>query len=374
MSFDRQIDQVCPHFVAEEALFVSSDRQTVRPLRPIAASTSVTLLLNNELKVPSTGAFLEAKSFGTRRGPFSVTSGVNSLMEIIVDQGATQSYSLPSISKMGPERVAALLNQQFSGVSFSVVNQRLSIATKDKGPGKSILIKSTSTSAEVFGFSTNREFRGQKLAPGWTVVSDVNTLADRPTRLIIFDEPLRSGSDFVEISYVTQLEECRRCGGTGRENDWRYDLHGNLVEVRDEALLLQELQKNFYTIRGTNPFHTWYGTQLIESIGKKISASGFSQNLVVSDIYQAFNRWQEIKRRQEERVGQFVSDREFPFQLLSVNLEESSEDPTVIFVSITVQNRSSDPIQLTRGLKVPAYLEESLGSIRQSISNTVLTG
>jgi len=36
MSYDRQIDQVCTHMVVEEALFLFSDRRTVRPLRPIA--------------------------------------------------------------------------------------------------------------------------------------------------------------------------------------------------------------------------------------------------------------------------------------------------------------------------------------------------
>jgi hypothetical protein len=194
----------------------------------------------------------------------------------------------------------------------------------------------------------------------------------------VFDEPLRSGSDFVEISYGTIREECRRCGGLGVENDWRFDANGDVVEIRDEGLLIQELQKDFYTILGSNPFHTWYGTGLIEAIGKKLTAGGFAQNLIVSDIYQAFNRWQSIKR-QEEDNGQFVSDREYPFRLLSVNLEQSAQDPTVIFVTVTVQNRSNDSIQLTRGLRLPQSLQlvsstTPLGTIRQSLSGSVLSG
>ncbi len=147
----------------------------------------------------------------------------------------------------------------------------------------------------------------------------------------------------------------------------------------DEALLIQELQKDFFTIRGSNPFHTWYGSALLDTIGKKLTAGGFLQNLIVSDIYQAFNRWQSIKRQQEEKVGQFVSDREFPFRLLSVDLQQSTQDPTIIFVSITVQNRSSDPIQIERGLKLPQPIDllgstAQQGQIRQSLSNFVLTG
>lgn len=355
MSFDRQIDQVCPHGVTEEALFVASDRRTVRPLRPISSATSVKVLLNNAISVPSSGVFLPAKSSGTRRGPFSISPSTNTL-ELVVNQGATQTVVLPNVNQIAATRMAALLNQSVNGVTFSVKNQRLAFQTQEKGFGTSIFLKDTSTAASVFGFSSNREFRGQDLVPGWTLVSDPTTLSDRPTRLVVFDSPMRSGSDFVEISYVTLQQECRRCGGIGVEHDWRYDTNGKIVPIRDEDLLVQELLKDFYTISGSNPFHTWYGTQLIEGIGKKLSAGGFAQNLVVSDLYQAFGRWQSIKRQQEETVGQFVSDREFPFRLLGVNLEESSQDPTVLFVTITVQNRSNEPIQLTRGLKLPASL------------------
>lgn len=376
MSFDRQIDQLCPHAVSEEALFVASDRLTVRPLRPISSAASVQVYLNNAIPVPSQGVFLPAKSSGTRRGPFTVTAGVNDTLQLTVNQGAVQTVVLPASRNTPATRVAATLNQQFQGVVFSVVNDRLAFTSRETGPAVSIFLKGTSTAASLFGFTANHEYRGQQNVPGWTLVSDPTTLEDRPARLIVFDEPLRSGSDFVEISYVTLREECRRCGGTGVEHDWRYDINGKLIEIRDEGLLIQELQKDFYTIRGTNPFHTWYGTGLIEAIGKKLVAGGFAQNLIVADIYQAFNRWQSVKRQQEDDVGQVVTDREYPFRLLSVNLQQSSQDPTVIFVTVTVQNRSNDPIQLTRGLKLPQSLElvSSTGTIRQSLSSSVLSG
>jgi hypothetical protein len=378
MSADLQIDQVCAHAVTEEALFVSVDRQTVRPLRPISSTSSVRVLLDNAISVPSEGVLLPAKSSGTRRGPFSISTGVNDILELSINQGTVQTAVLPAMNQMAASRVAALLNQQFTGVLFSVVNDRLEFATREKGPANSIFLKDTSTAASVFGFATNRNYRGQQLVPGWSLIGDPNTLEDRPTRLIVFDEPLRSDSDFVEISYVTIREECRRCGGVGLEHDWRYDLKGEIILARDEALLIQELQKDFYTILGSNPFHTWYGTQLIEVIGKKMVAGGLAQNLITADLYQAFNRWQSIKRQQEENVGQFVTDSEFPFRLLSVVLEQSTEDPTVVFVSITVQNRSNKPIELTRGLRLPESLELTGmlggGAIRQSLSNTVLSG
>ena len=371
MSADRQIDQTCPHLVTQEALSIAADRVTVRPMRPISNSASVKLLLNNEIDVPSSGAGIPARIFGSRRGPFTFTSGVNNVLQLKVNQGDVQTASLPTSFQMGAVQVANRLNQQLQGVTFSVVNETLRIETQDSGPQSSVFLTAASTVAAVFGFTTNREFRGQQIAPGWTLVSDPSTLSDRPTRLIVFDEPLKSMSDFVEIDYTTVKEECRRCGGSGYENDWRYDANGDLIEIRDEGLLIQELQKDFYTLRGSNPFHPWYGTGIIEAIGKKLSAGGFAQNLVVADIHQAFNRWQDIKRQQEEKLGQLVTDREYPFRLLSVNLEQSTQDQTVIFVSITVQNRSSEPIQLTRGLRIPQSSQlSSSGTIRQSLSSS----
>jgi hypothetical protein len=59
-----------------------------------------------------------------------------------------------------------------------------------------------------------------------------------------------------------------------------------------------------------------------------------------------------IKREQEE-LPQFVSDEEFPFRLLVANLEQDAVDPTIIYVNAVVQNRSSSPIQISRGLQLP---------------------
>jgi len=199
-------------------------------------------------------------------------------------------------------------------------------------------------------------------------------LADRPTRLIVFDEIMRGFADFVEISYTTVRQECRRCNGLGVENDWRWGRTGDTIEVRDEALLLQETLKIMFTVQGTNPFHSWYGTDLVNSTGKKLLAGGVLQNFIVSDVQQAFRRWQQIKKQQEEDVGQEVSDREYPFRLTQVTLEQSDKDPTIVFVKATIQNRSGNPLELERGVQLPeptdllgATAQE--GTVRRSLTD-----
>ncbi len=376
MSFDRQIDQVCPHLVVEELLTIGTDRRTVTPVRPIASFDSVRVRLNGDLNVPITGVDTPAKSGGTREGPFPILSTANRI-ELSVHSGARQTAILPVSTRLSADRIADLLNAQLRGVTFSTEKNSIRFKTDLAGDDASLYIFKESTLAKTLGISTDREFRGKRVAPAWTLIQDPNTLLDRPKRLIVFDDPLRGFNDFVEVSYTTVLQECRRCGGVGVEYDWRYGSDGNLAEVRDEALLIQELQKAVFTQKGSNIFHPWYGTYLLDNVGKKNNLVGLLQSTITSDIQQMFTRWQTIKTQQEKDVGQFVSDSEFPFRLLGVQVEQSISDPTVIFVNITVQNRSTQPIQISRGLRLPASLSFSdagQGSIRQSTQGLTPVG
>lgn len=378
MSYDRKFDQICPHQVSEEALFVSDDRRTIRPLRPISTAVGLRVRLDGAIDCPSSGVFLPASVVGRRPGPYTVAAGSNTL-RLQVDQGAIQTLTLTPGLRLPANQVGALLSRQTRGAQFFVQDQRLAMRTDKGGRAASLRLVSPSPLAEVFGLPVDREVRGVDRVPPWTLVRDPNTLSDRPTRLIVFDDPLRSVGDYVEVDYTTVQQECRRCGGVGVEYDWRYGSTGEVVQVRDEALLIQEVQKIIYTLKGSNPFHPWYGTSLLDTIGKKQAAGGFLQNLIVTDITDAFRKWQSVKQRQEQVVGQPVSDREFPYRLLNVDLTPSQDDPTVVMVAITIQSRSFDPIVLERGIRLPEPADllgstQNQGIFRQSLSQFTLVG
>jgi len=377
MSYDRQIDQVCPHLVAEEALFVGTDQRTVRPMKPIASLASMSVRFNGQIQVPSFGVRLPATATGAKEGPFTIVAGVNDTLAFRVDQGPLQQVTFSPASAITPARLAHLLTTKFTGVSFFASGLRISFRTLSEGSGASLFFDSSSTMTSLLGFPAPREFRGQTSVPGWTLVRDPSAISDRPLRFVVFDGPLRGYRDFVELSYTTVRQDCRRCGGIGVENDWRYGRTGETVQVRDEALLLQEIQKLFLTSRGSNVFHTFYGTTIIDAIGKKLTAGGLVQNLLFTDIVSTFKAWQDLKGKQETQVGQFVSDEEFPYRLLDVDLLPSDQDPTVVFLMITVQNRSQKAIVLERGLKLPAAFDIASfqqGTIRQSIRKPVIAG
>jgi hypothetical protein len=378
MSYDRQIDQICPHYTVQEALFPGTDRQTIFPMRPIASIGSVKVRLNGAIDVPSPGVAIPAQAVGSLQGPFTIMTGVNDTLVVKVNQGTPQTVVVPSSSQISADVLSYELNLGLQGVYFQSSGSNVSFMTTTEGINTSVIFLTGSTMCPTIGFLVNREFRGQQVVPGWTVIADPTTLLTQPNRFIVFDLPLTSGTDFVEIDYTTTSQMCRRCGGTGVEYDWRLGQNGNVITVQDEALLIQELQKDFFTLLGSNSFHTWYGSDLLDTIGSKLTAGGFIQNLIVSDINTAFDRWQQVKQQQQQNLGQYVSDKEFPYRLLSVSLQQSTQDPTVIFVTINVMNRSNQPIQISRGLKIPQPLDllgasQQTGLIRQSLSNYVLT-
>lgn len=366
MSYDRLLDQVCTHMVVEEALFLSADRRTVTPLRPIAAIGTVKVRADGAIDVPSPGTHIPASATGVKSGPFNIQGGSTDQLVLKVGSAASQVLTLPSGNQISAQQIADTMNRRVRGAIFSATSKRqVRIQSSLVGDGATIFLQGAgSTAASILGLAPSRVWRGQTVVPGWGIVSDPNSLSDRPTRLLVFDEPLKGLNDWVELNYSTVRQECRRCGGVGIENDWRYTGLGSLVTVENEDLLLQEMLKATYTVRGSNPFHTWYGTTIIDSIGKKLSSSGIVQNMIQSEIYETFRRWQSIKKQQEEVVGQVVTDEEYPFRLLGVQLQQSDQDPTIIFVSATVQNRSSKPIQIERGIRTPLPLD-LMGSTQQ---------
>ena len=372
MSYDRKIDQICPHEVVGEPLYFSPDRQTIRPLRPISSFQSVKVRLNGVVEVPSQGIHLPALAKGSKKGPFTITGGSNDIINIKVNQGSDQVLTATPGRQITANALAFDLNRQLSGANFSVVNGSLQLRSDRPGPQASVFVGSTGTLANTLGFTQNRLWRGITAEAGWSLVNVPTTLSDRPHRLIVMDAPVQGFGSYVEIDYNTVRQECRRCGGVGVENDWRYSKRGDTGEVRDEALLIQEALKFTYTVKGSNRFHAWYGTSILNVIGQKMSNGGLIQNIVSSELTEGFRRWQNIKQQQEQAVGQEVSDKEYPSAITALNVEQSTEDPTVIYINATIVNRSRQPIQIERGVRVPEPMDllgatAQQGVIRQSL-------
>jgi len=380
MSYDRKLDQVCPHEVVGEGLFPAADRRTIRPLRPVSSITSVSLWINGVIQVPAVGVNTVAEAIAPHRGGIDIQQGVNDTIIVSVDHGPNQTLVAPAGAAVNHAQLAQVLNRRVSGAVFSLTGKgSFRLATQRTGCAAELVFRDGSTLATALGFPLNRIWKGRQPYPSWSIIQDPNTLSDRPARMIVFDESLNGTAEYVEINYTTVRQDCRRCRGLGVENDWRYNAKGDVIEARNEALLIQEVLKLMFTVQGTNSFHDWYGTNISNVVAKKIVATGILQTFIVSDIYEAFRRWQNIKKQQEEVVGQYVSDEEYPLRILSVIPEQSDKDPTIIYIKGEIQNRSTRPIQIERGIKLPEPVDlmgatAQQGVYRQSLSNYTQTG
>ena len=210
MSYDRAINQLCPHLVVDEYLLFGSTRDRVYPMRPISSAGSVKVRLNGLMDVPSYGVATPATSGGSKEGPYNIKYGVNDLLKLRVGAGAWQVCRLPAGAKTSVSQTASILSRSFSGVNFFVNPSNphlIGFSTNEVGSGASLYIHKDSNLA--VGFKADRIYRGVDVTPGWSMVNDPNTLSDRPSRLIVFDDYLDAANNFIEVSYTTVRQECR---------------------------------------------------------------------------------------------------------------------------------------------------------------------
>ncbi len=370
MSYDVKIDWTCPHQIREDALFVGSDRATVRPTMPIIPGSPVRVRLNGCLDVPMVGLFTPGRALGSKREPFNITASQNTLVLEVVGAG-TYTTVLPVGQGWSAEQLVRRLSANTPGIQFQAENGRVLLQSRAAPGARFRVVSAGSTAAAILGLPTGRFWSAQEVAPSWALVRDDLVIYPIPTQIILFDSPLLGYRNFAEIDYATRQEYCLRCSGLGIEHDFRYDSQGEVITVRNEDLLLQEVQKTTFTIRGSNPFVPWYGSLLTTMIGQKIHELGVNPQFIENDLRETLRRWQQVKRLQEG--VQPVSDEEFLFSVNQLTVTQSTVDPTVILVNAVIQNRSNRTITLDRGLRLPSDGTTD-GTIRQSIDNIVTVG
>ena len=111
MSYDRAINQLCPHLVVDEYLLFGSTRDRVYPMRPISSAGSVKVRLNGLMDVPSYGVATPATSGGSKEGPYNIKYGVNDLLKLRVGAGAWQVCRLPAGAKTSVSQTASILSR-----------------------------------------------------------------------------------------------------------------------------------------------------------------------------------------------------------------------------------------------------------------------
>jgi len=354
MSRDVQIAWPCPHLTVEEVVSLETDRRSLATRQPVGGAGTVRILVNDELFIPATGWSSPATLFSTLSGPFDLRENEDTVT--VVTSGGTFTLAL---GVTGQVRWGAdIIVQKFLGSDFSIglienVNGHLLI-TDTNTVGVGSLVKVTGTAAAALGFGQDgvsarqRQARGQKVYPGWSLGVRSDTITNRRP---VFNEVVR-GNPVFKVTYSVPVNRCLRCGATFVENDYRFDTTGNAILIDEEDLLYQACLKILLTDRGSNPYHTWYGTVIRSRIGSK--ALGGTAALLSDDVRRALTRLQSVQK--EQANYQVVTPKERLYNLLNIQVSPHEQDPTTFLVDVVVQNASAEPISLSIVFTVPGVV------------------
>lgn len=342
MSQDFQLAHTCPHLTVEEHVTLGADRRSMETRQPVAAHGLVRVLINDQFYVPSTGLLSLAQIKGASSGPFHIIANENTLT--LTNSGSTYNVTLPLGNRVKADTLVKLIKEAVTGIS--VVNEGGHLVLTDTTQaGGASLIKVSGTAAGALGFSAQTGARGRTVYPGWRLAKRVDTITNRFPQFI---SPIKT-DPVIKVTYTVPVERCLRCRALGIENDYRFDLSGEPLRIQDENLLYQAALKILLTEKGSNIYHTDYGTSITNLIGSK--ALGAVTTLLTEEVSTALRNMQ--RQQQEQGKFQSVSAKERLFRVLSVNVVPDTEDPTIYYVEVVVSNASNEPVNISVVFTVP---------------------
>lgn len=153
--------------------------------------------------------------------------------------------------------------------------------------------------------------------------------------------------DIIEVDYVTVRTNCHRCFAMGRLDDVNFNrVSGDLVLVRQERKLKQDLYKITGTIVGSNPFHRYYGTNFIIYIGQSGPAAFFQAQLT-NEMLTAMGSLQRLQNEQFSYQAEFMDSRELLNAVQSVNVRQVFEiDPSIWQVDVLLQSDAANVVEM----------------------------
>jgi len=350
--------------VVEETVTIGADRRTLQTRAPVAGAGSVRILANNAHHIPAEGLFSSATLGAGVAAPYLIqrctgTVGPDGDLFTVTTQEGSASVRLPLGNRVPLAVVQKVLR-------LSAVNDLVTVSDRNKAlllierkkAGVESFLRVGGVGATSLGF-VQIGARGTQAYPSWGLVArkDVYPTVQTggvvlvPARYPKFNSPV-AGNPTFKVSYTAMPERCPRCGGTYVENDYRFDPEGLVYTISNEDLLYQACLKAILTVRGSNPFHTRYGSMIVTRIGRKIA--GAAASLIKEDVVEALKQVQNLQSGQ--RKYQQVAPAEMLYAINYVDVRFSDNDPTVFYVEVSVKNASGQPVNLTTVFSVPGTI------------------
>jgi hypothetical protein len=363
VSREIQIGFPCPHLIIEEVVALGDDNRSLTTRAAVASTNSVRIMVNNEVYVPPAGLYSFAELQGSR-GPYRIekcvgTGGPDGNLLVVTASGGTVNIDLPTSQRISAKKLLRLLKLSALNnlVTLKVVNGAITLVDNNNVGGESF-VRVSGDGATALGFH-QRGARGTMLYPGWTLASQPDVFPSAaPVGMIPvaaryprFKKPVPKAADF-KVTYVAMPERCPRCQATYIENDYRFDSTGAVRTIVNEDLLYQACLKAVLTEKGSNPYHTGYGSSIASRVGRKRMSS--TATTLREDVILALQGVQGIQDGQ--RKFQQVTNRERLYRIEDVTVKPSGDDPTTLFVGMAVTNGSNKPISLNIVYSAPGAI------------------
>ena len=362
MSREPQIGHRCPHLIIEEPVTISNDRQTLVTTSSIASTDSVFVLANDKDYIPSGGLFSVATLTASKRGPYRIQRcvppiGANGNLLNITTRRGTEFNTIPEGDQVSISRVVQTIRLETDFVLVDDTDGVLSLSDNGE-PGTDSFVRVSGGAAAALGFE-QLGARGKEIYPPWQLITYYDVLPTElpvgvfpvPSRRIKFLRPL-VGNPTIKVTYAAPSERCPRCGGTYVENDYRFDIQGDMTLIEDENLLYQACLKAILTVLGSNPYHPSYGSEVTTRIGAKAITP--TQTLVRLDIQNALEKVKSLQAAQSKY--QVVSPEERLYTVNDVQVQIDPNDPTTFRAQVTVRNASNRLVALSIVFTVPGVV------------------
>jgi hypothetical protein len=208
-------------------------------------------------------------------------------------------------------------------------------------------------SSTLGAIDTVKLYATDNLVPSsmYEIVSDPNQINVNQDKVIQFKEKWKSPTDYFEITYVTLSNVCTKCVGSKYLDDLSYDVRGGLLQIRNEYLLMQNVEKFVVTTINSNPFHLYVGTGLVGLIGKRISSATFLQSQITAEIGRALQKLQDLQG-QYLNTGRAITEGEMLATVDSIQVTQDADDPSIFRAEVTVTAQSGKTVQFTQIIRI----------------------
>lgn len=192
----------------------------------------------------------------------------------------------------------------------------------------------------------------------YTITTRNKPILDTPNveSILLFDKKIKFYEPIIEVSYTTQVKYCPKCNGRKIVDDFIYNNRGDIETVKNEDLLFQRFEKMILTNVRSNVFHKWYGTNLVDLIGMKITDRVLLRNRIIGEINSVAEK---IKNIQGKIVssGRKISSRELLDKILNIELRDT-DDPSMFIINVVLRTQKGTELEYSQYISLDETIEE----------------